>query len=147
MADYYTYVSAIVELPAEILDTFEKLAEYLEDENVELQVDLDAFDKNMLNAHERGWCCLHYERESDEKLWIRDFGGSAYIDELATCFHLALRFHNSDKSVVFDWANGCSKRRVDAFGGGAVFISKSGIDSITTYEWMRQKEREYGQAA
>ena len=40
---------------------------------------------------------------------------------------------------MLEWSNDCSKPRVDAFGGGAAFITARKIKSINTGEWLHRQ--------
>ena len=43
-----------------------------------------------------------------------------------------------NRAGIIEWANDCSKPRIDGFGGGAVVISRLGIDYINTNVWVQQ---------
>lgn len=39
----------------------------------------------------------------------------------------------------FEWANTCSKPQLDAFGGGAVWITKYGFQFVSTNNWLEER--------
>ena len=41
--------------------------------------------------------------------------------------------------VTFEWSHDCSKRRVDAYGGGAAFITAKEIKSRNTAAWLNEQ--------
>lgn len=58
------------------------------------------------------------------------------IDDLAELIHeLICEF--SLPPFGFEWANTCSKPHLDAFGGGAVWITKEGFKWLSTNTWLR----------
>ena len=157
MADYWTEVSFILELPKPVMDfvtgilevasELEEGTEYTDEQIEELQsrehlqavmADPDAIElaHNILgygidmqpeDAEEPGyvaaWC--HHDESFD-------------VDGMIEAVHYALKKFDCDDIVCFEWSGSCSKPRTDAFGGGAVVISKEEVKATTTYDWMRQ---------
>lgn len=59
-------------------------------------------------------------------------------DDLAELIHeLICEF--SLPPFGFEWANTCSKPRLDAFGGGAVWITKDGFEWLSTNNWLEEQ--------
>ena len=44
------------------------------------------------------------------------------------------------KPFGFEWSNTCSKPRLDAFGGGACWITKEGTEWLSTSHWLGDKQ-------
>ncbi len=61
--------------------------------------------------------------ETEGTVWVRsdDSGDVDYTADLAQAF---LKRFDLDRVVGFQWANSCSRPRLDAFGGGAVAVSR-----------------------
>lgn len=74
----------------------------------------------------------------DEYLWIYS---EEYpnIDSLVSIIYSVMKYYNSNKYVSFEYANTCNKLRLDGFGGGAIFIARSGIKYYSTYDWIREQ--------
>ena len=70
-------------------------------------------------------------------LWLHTSEGGV---DAACVFiqHLLGRF-NPEGSVGFEWSNDCSKPRIDAYGGGAAFITAQEIKFITTADWLQEQ--------
>ena len=52
--------------------------------------------------------------------------------------HLLQKF-DQKSYVTFEWPHDCSKPRVDAYGGGAAFITIKEIKSMSTAAWLNQQ--------
>jgi hypothetical protein len=52
--------------------------------------------------------------------------------------HLLQRFYPHGK-VSFEWSHNCSKPRVDAYSGGAAFITAKEIKSMSTAAWLNEQ--------
>lgn len=133
MANYYTHFSIVLELPLPALDWAitvrdafsegaderppiipQKLWDKLEGETLDLQIE-----------QQRG------------SLWIaaEDGGGNTHH---ACQFILAIVQEWKLQPVGFEWSNTCDRPREDGFSGGAAFITKDGIEVMTTSEWLEQ---------
>ena len=68
-------------------------------------------------------------------VWVRseESGDVEYAAELTQAF---LRRFDLDRIVAFEWANTCSKPRLDGFGGGAVVISRRGTNWFSTASFV-----------
>lgn len=141
MADYYTDFSFMIshlseteqkwlkevlqgpETDSSDLDNYEKIARDLAERHG-IDADSDSIDFDF-------WPGADYKFEKNN-LWIHSEGGGDNLDNLSTIIQLFLiRFRPADVISV-EWANTCSKPRLDAFGGGIVTISAFDIDFETT---------------
>ena len=138
MADYFTKFSVVLPLPSEDVQRYaldlannasrihqgDEPAETLPDSIQEViedwQFETDA------ESSEGKW-----------GLWLHsDYGG---IDAVCVFIqHLVQKF-DPEGRVSLEWANDCSKPRLDAFGGGAAFITAKEIKTMNTAEWVRQQ--------
>lgn len=82
-----------------------------------------------------------------ENLWIHaDESGD--VDQVGSLVQEFIQACRPDYIFSFEWANTCSKPRIDEFGGGAAVVTKDDITYITTHGWMCEevesikKERE-----
>jgi hypothetical protein len=57
-------------------------------------------------------------------------------EKAAMFVHLILERFSSDEYVCFESSNVCSEPQANAFGGEAYFITKKGIKSFSTDEWL-----------
>ncbi len=138
MADYFTNFSLIVPLPDEAavqyaLDLAEQAFHiHMGDEMP------DDFPASLRDVIE-DW---QFDTDSNEPsngrgLWLRSSDGG--IDAVCAFIqHLLGRF-SPEGHVTLEWANDCSKPRVDAFGGGAALITARKIKSISTGEWLHRQ--------
>lgn len=78
----------------------------------------------------------------DEYLWIYS---EEYpnIDALVSIINSVMKHYNSNKYVSFEYAYTCSKLRLDGFGGGAVFITSSGVKYHSTYGWIQEQIKQF----
>lgn len=77
----------------------------------------------------------------DEGLWLHT--EDAGQPEIAAGMALAyIRKFQPALSLSFGWADTCSKPRLDAFGGGAAFITRDGIEWTSTYKWIADQKKE-----
>jgi hypothetical protein len=53
------------------------------------------------------------------------------------CEQILTEFKFKD-SVTFEWSHDCSKPRTDTYGGGAAVITKAGLETMNTSEWIRR---------
>ena len=78
-----------------------------------------------------GFPCIEVVQMSRGRpVWVgsEDSGDVDYTADLVQAF---LRRFELDLVVAFQWANTCSKPRLDAFGGGAAVISRRNMDWFT----------------
>jgi hypothetical protein len=71
-----------------------------------------------------------------EGIWLH----SQYGGQDAACVfiqHLLKKFEFAG-GVAFEWSHDCSQPKVDAFGGGAAFVTANEIETFTTSEWLRK---------
>ena len=135
MADYYTNFSMVLSLAnqteqAYALDLAHKAS--LAQQGDELPAD---FPKALANMIE-DW---QFETEPDNSgtghgLWLHSMNGG----QDAVCGfiqHLLQKFDPQGR-VTFEWSHDCSKPRVDAYGGGAAFITAKEIKSMSTAAWL-----------
>jgi hypothetical protein len=74
-----------------------------------------------------GFPCIQVTHDEEKGMvWVRseDSGDVEYTADLAQAF---LKRFDLDRVVSFQWANTCSKPRLDAFGGGGVVISRRNV--------------------
>jgi hypothetical protein len=138
MADYFTNFSVIVPLPTEAaeryaLDVADQAArihqgdEMPEDFPISLR---DVVEDWQFETHpsdpSNGW-----------GLWLHsDQGG---IDAVCAFIQHLLERFDPEAHATLEWSNDCSKPRIDAFGGGAAFITAGTIKSINTSSWLHRQ--------
>lgn len=132
MADYYTDFSfSIDDLTVE--------------ESQWIREKLDEIDDG---GDEDAWLCCDVTIETDFHqgpgyCWIRSEAGSGNIEAVADFCGEFLAEFRPDKWIEFEWANTCSKPRVDSFGGGAVFITATESRWLNTTDWLVKQTQEF----
>lgn len=140
MADYFTNFSLVIRLPDEAAQTYAlNLAEQASRINQG-----DAAEPGFpahLHDYTENWC---FEVEADvveeqPALWLHSSNGGI---EACCAFiqHLLQKFDRVGR-VTFQWANDCSKPRVDAYGGGAAIVTARRIQTMSTCEWLCKHAR------
>ena len=133
MADYFTNFSVVLPLTKEqqeyALNLVKQVEAYRSD-NQQLPVD---FPESLRDEVEN-W---PFDTELiKDGIWLHSMDGG---QETACQFiqHLMQKFEFAP-SMAFEWSHDCSKPRLDAFGGGAAFITKSEIKTFSTSEWLQK---------
>ena len=75
-------------------------------------------------------------------LWLYSEEG-ADLDSLVGFLQDFLKENRPDSYIGFEWANTCSKMRLDEFSGGAVFITAEKTDWTCTYDFLETKRKEF----
>lgn len=138
MADYFTQFSFIIPVTPEqgnwltqVHALAAALIDYAEDgearQNIEGPPDVVSAALGLAEGRD-GFRDVEVEHEASEgHVWVgsEDSGDVDYTADLVQAF---LRRFELDLVVAFQWANTCSKPRLDAFGGGAAVISRRNVD-------------------
>ena len=134
MADYFTNFSVVLPLTKEqqeyALNLVKQVEAYRSD-NQQLPVDFPEFLRDEVD---------NWPFETDlikDGIWLHSMYGG---QETACRFiqHL-LQKYDTAPFIGFEWSHDCSKPRLDAFGGGAAFITKTQIETMSTSDWIRSK--------
>lgn len=136
MADYYTQFSFDLELPDEpALDYAMSLMAMAD--TLRWQSDEDRRTSTLDFPKElKDWLDDWSFEAVKEKsgIWIHsDYGG---VDAACQFVQYLLDRFCIKEPVTFEWANSCTKPRLDAYGGGAVIITATTIKAFTTSEWV-----------
>ena len=138
MADYYTNLSLIVNLPTEAAQVYAlDLAQQASQGRLGEELSKD-FPPALAEVVE-GW---DFETETgspagEHGLWLHSqYGG---VDAVCAFVQHLLQKFNPQGRVTFEWSNDCSKPRVDAYGGGAAIITATQIKSISSAQWLAQQ--------
>ena len=126
MADYWTHFSfAIPDLTEAEIAWYH---ENFDDEDKAAAIFSDEPDTD--------WGYLSVKVESDDDgLWIYS-DESGDVDQAVRIVQAFLQAHRPDDAVGFEWSHDCSKMRLDAFGGGAAFITATDVQYINTGAWL-----------
>ncbi len=133
MADYYTNFSVVLPLTKEQKDYAIQTAKQIEQHRSEDKPLPTNFSK-MLADELENWV---FETEVTEKgIWLH----SQYGGQDAACVFIQhlLQTFKFVAGVTFEWSHDCSRPLVDAFGGGAAFITAAHIQTFTTQQWLLQ---------
>ena len=123
MADFYTQLSFEVLGSPEECDRLITLLELAEEPT--------EFDEATVLGAE-------YEL-TNNGVWIHDGAGWVEVDALCELLSDWLKETGASKSIGIEWANTCSKPRLDAFGGGAAVVRASGVTYCTTGQWLAEE--------
>lgn len=137
MADYYTHFSFVVPFcvdgNTEAQD--EGHVRRIVDELKEIIEDANENDGNDTFPEDYMPYGLSVE-EDGSGVWITDDAGEATPDAAEAAVRWLLDRPGSPDVVSFEWANTCSKPRIDAFGGGGMVIAKGhATEYISTGRW------------
>lgn len=77
--------------------------------------------------------------EQDGSLWVHA-DESGMTENAANVVQAFLAKFRPDDTVGFEWANTCSRPLLDAYGGGAVFITATEIRWNGSGHWLAQQE-------
>ena len=138
MADYFTNFSVVLNLANEAeqvyaLDLAHKAS--LAQQGDELP---DDFPKALVDMIE-DW---QFETVADDPatghgLWLHSTSGG--VDAVCEFIQHLLQKFDPKRYVTFEWSHDCSKPRVDAYGGGAAFITAKEIKSMSTAAWLNEQ--------
>ena len=136
MADYYTSFSFVLDLPgAEAIKYAINLATIAADLRWEAEEDRQIQETQFPKELELFLDERDFEvAEEKSGIWIHSNDGGT---DAACQFvqHLLDRF-GIIEPVSFEWANTCSKPRLDAYGGGAAVITATDINAISSCQWV-----------
>ena len=133
MADYFTNFSVVLALTKPQQDYALNLAKQVEayrNEGKPLPADFPASVKDVVEE----W---PFDVEAVKNgVWLNSqYGGQ----ESACVFiqHL-LQKYDFAPHIALEWSHDCSKPRLDAFGGGAAFVTSSEIQTFSTSGWLQK---------
>jgi hypothetical protein len=132
MADYYTKFSLVLALKHPQHQQYAiELAAQAHAYRAEDQPVPDHFPAHLAEFLE-AWS---FETELEQEgLWLHSEEGG--IDAVCAFIQHLLAQFDPQGNVSFEWSNDCSKPRVDAYGGGAAFITAYEIKTLSTGEWL-----------
>jgi hypothetical protein len=154
MANYYTEASFIIPLNQEQTEFALNVLECVEDE----RIDFNKAHKNLaakrfkadvyknakklalyLGDYEPGMGYVGFKAEPEENgLWVSHY--ETICTQTASYFvHLLLKHFNLDICISIEASHTCSKARLDAFGGHAVFVTKKSIKGSSTSQWLQKQ--------
>lgn len=119
MADFYTQFSFVIKLTPE-----------------QKGIAQDRF--NDLNSHPNADNWLDFDYKDEPEGWWIYSDEYGKVEKLADFLHDLIILCNLDP-IGFEWANTCSKPRLESFGGGAVWITKDGFEWLSTNTWLYDK--------
>jgi hypothetical protein len=81
-------------------------------------------------------------RDDGADLWLYAEEGCD-LESLVDLLQDFLKKNRPDSYLGFEWANTCSKMRLDEFSGGAVFITADKTDWVSTYDFLETKRKAF----
>ena len=128
MADYYTQFSTVLDVGGRA-DEAMVVVDRMRDE-------LDADPENGA-VSEMAFDCIEID-EQDGKIWIRSDENGGAEDAAAIILEIGKEL-GLKGAHSFEWANTCSKPRLDAFGGGAVRVDFDAQSfSLASSSWIAE---------
>jgi hypothetical protein len=154
MANYYTEASFVVPLNQEQTKFAFDVLDCVQDGDIDFNskrksVAAKSFKSDVyktakklalsLDDYEPGDVYLDFQVEPDsDGIWF-SHEESINTDTAANFILLILKYFNLDICVGITAAHTCSKARLDAFGGHAIFITKKGMKWISTFDWLHDQ--------
>jgi hypothetical protein len=136
MADYFTNFSLVVKLKEPEREYALGLATIASSHRFDSEQVPADFPPDLALVLE-GW---DFETEQDKDgIWLHSQNGG--IDAACVFIQHLLRKFSPDGSVSFEWSHDCTKPRLDAYGGGAAFITARKIKSMSTSNWLQKVAR------
>jgi hypothetical protein len=83
-------------------------------------------------------------RVEDDGIWIYA-AESISVDLMVVILQAYLKKFHPNSFIGFQWADTCSKPRLDEFGGGAVYISADDVEFMSTGRWLYEQFAEASQ--
>jgi hypothetical protein len=148
MANYYTNFSVVVSLPDAAAVQYAVALSSKVKERQELLVESELTEPAMVEFSDDAIEDWNFETEAQSGdgfgVWLHseNGGGSAACEFIQ---HLLQKF-DSAGHVCLEWSNDCDKPRLDAFGGGAAFITSNNIEYMSTGAWLDEKLMVYEKA-
>ena len=145
MANYYTHAS----LAGAAALTASEIA-WIENEiNIEATLDELSDEERQEWAEERGFddpeagfgFKLSVEKlgEDEKFMWLTHDEDFNVVNACEFLQYWVRTKRPADK-IRFEYAHSCSKPRLDAYGGGAAYITKGEIRCLSTHEWLSTQE-------
>jgi len=146
MADYFTSMSFEFTLPSEeAAKSAIRLLRQIDDLVVNIvPEDWPPDLKHLAHLDCTSECSIEAQGST---VWVSDDAGSASVDVLVEFLQEVLRRFMPDGSIGFEWANTCSRSRLDAFGGGAVLVTLDDAKWMNTGSWLSAARKDLEQAA
>ncbi len=150
MADYYTSLSFKLVLSPEQAEYALKLAglvdylAYWDGYEEEDPPEKDSMEYTALTIHDAGGAgtgCMWETTTRDDgavELWIHGEENANPCNVADVIQYMLVKF-NLDGAVVFEYANTCSKPRLDAYSGGAYIITQEDVIGRHTSTWIREE--------
>lgn len=143
MADYFTKFSILIPFKREMIDyalkVYKLAQELTEESGFDALPPVLANDSDFTDTLPPAWD-LH---DQETELWFDSYEGG--LESVALFISHLLDHFNDDGVVVFEWSNDCSKPRTDAYGGGAMRVTRNSIESVASsqqvYAWTKNIER------
>ena len=130
MANYYTHLSFEMTLPSEPIATAAAARMQALDEALLAGVPDPAAVPKALHGFSGECAGVHVSAEGST-VWIHS-DESAHVDLVAALVQQLLLEFDPRGCVAFEWSMGCSKPRVDGFGGGAAMVWSDDVKWDTT---------------
>lgn len=155
MSNCYTHASFIIPLTSEQKDFAVRVIECFEDDAIDLRKnhktkEAKAYDNDVyrmakklaknIDDYEPDWALKGFDYDTDESEGLKiSHDEHINTDNAAYFAHLILKHFNSDKYVCIDAAHICDKAIVDHFGGTALFVTKKGVNWMSTSNWLERQ--------
>ena len=148
MADYYALLSMRIEVSDEaqltwLLDAFRAVDDNANDEDGRGALPEEIVAVATEQGADLNWGTGVLVSKGPLSLWIRS-DESVQVEALATIIQSYLRRFDIQEGVGFEYAFTCSRPRLDAYGGGACYVTQKGLRWMTTGRWLGEQEESDG---
>lgn len=148
MANYYTLTCFAVKATqaqadylSDIFKAFDEAVEGKSDEDSDITVSPDIY-KEVVTKFEGtdvdSFIDVDTRYDGDDGGFYIDGSESPNINGLIGLLEMYLEKFEIDQPITMSWATTCSKSRVDAFGGGAAVIRRTGTKWMNTSQWLAE---------
>lgn len=153
MADHYTQFSEVIDrLTPEECEWLEEALlgppENAWDKDGECPVSqskLDAWCDKFQVSDVEYWPEFEWEikaRDGEHYLWVYS-EESGSLEDLGNFIHAFLKKFRPESCFRLTWSGTCSSMRAGAFTGGAIFVTKEGVQYMSAHGWAGDKEQEW----
>lgn len=93
--------------------------------------------EELTKDHEFALSCTIWHGELEPHVVAFSHDETIDLEQIAGLMHVAMKtLPGVPSGQGFCWSDSCSKPRIGEFGGGAMWITREGIESMTTNQWL-----------
>jgi hypothetical protein len=138
MTNYYTHISFEVKLNPKAVAWLETYMDLWVENDVNYWKRRDFTNNNpRLAPYEMLGCEFEINKSHTLALWVS--GYNVDLDDLAKVLQAMLIACEPVEYIAFEYAFTADRPVLDAFGGGACWVTKDDVEFFSTGEWIRKR--------